>query len=415
MKNSRKRSKRIVASALTALFIAQQSMLLSVVASDITGVTGNNGVYNINPSTAKGDIGFRHYENFNLSKGDIANLIYKYGATDIETFVNMVDNQININGLVNTMRNNNFYNGKAVFISPNGMVVGASGVLNVGSLGIYTPADGFYKNLKDNQTIENLNKAIDKGAVKNGSEVTIKGKVISSNNVEIISGNVNLDKGAGIIGGVNSNQMGLLNSEREANVLFNNLVNTKNISSGNAFISDVTGQIRITSQNGVNIAGDIVNYATGGNYNGNPESSDYSGVIIHNLGINGDNGTQGIDVSGNITNANGLIQLSNNKGNLDVSGKISNNGTTNIYNDPYGAFTSEDEIKKNAQNSGLSISGEIDTKGQLNIRNEGGKGLNISGTVNNNGNTYIQNGYTKKDYGYSYNNLKLDNTGALNI
>ena len=53
MKNSRKRSKRIVASALTALFIAQQSMLLSVVASDITGVTGNNGVYNINPSTAK--------------------------------------------------------------------------------------------------------------------------------------------------------------------------------------------------------------------------------------------------------------------------------------------------------------------------------------------------------------------------
>lgn len=159
MKNSRKRSKRIVASALTALFIAQQSMLLSVVASDISGVTGNNGVYNINPTNANGDVGFRHYENFNLSKGDIANLIYKYGATDIETFVNMVDNQININGLVNTMRNNGFYNGKAIFISPNGMVVGASGVLNVGSLGVYTPTQGNYDVLKNKQTTETLNAA----------------------------------------------------------------------------------------------------------------------------------------------------------------------------------------------------------------------------------------------------------------
>ena len=281
MKNSRKRNKRIVASALTALFIAQQSMLLSVVASDISGVTGNNGVYNINPTHSNGDVGFRHYENFNLSKGDIANLIYKYGATDIETFVNMVDNQININGIVNTMRDNNFYNGKAIFISPNGMVVGASGVLNVGSLGVYAPSQGNYDTLRLKQDQASLKTATGTSA-NGGAPITINGKIISAGNVDIIGGQVNIAKGAGIVGGVNENKMLALTSESQANALFNNLVNTNDLSTGNAFVSDKTGQIKITSNTGVNIAGNIVNYATGGNYEYGKGASNtnYSGIEI---------------------------------------------------------------------------------------------------------------------------------------
>ena len=142
-----KRPKRIVAAAITAMFLSHQTLMMSVVASEITGVTGNNGVYNIDPSALINgtDIGYRKYKDFNLDKNDVANLIYRYGDTDINTFVNLVDNQVNINGLVNTMRDGSFYNGKAIFISPNGMVVGASGVLNVGSLGIYTPSHSVYE------------------------------------------------------------------------------------------------------------------------------------------------------------------------------------------------------------------------------------------------------------------------------
>ena len=150
MKSSRKNQKRVIASALTALFLTHQSMLLSVAASEISGVTGNNGIFNIAPGARipDSDIGYRKYQNFNLDKGDIANLIYKYGNHDIETFVNLVDNKININGIVNSVRDGNFYNGKAVFVSPNGMVVGASGVLNVGSLSVYTPYDVVYSRYK---------------------------------------------------------------------------------------------------------------------------------------------------------------------------------------------------------------------------------------------------------------------------
>ena len=149
MKSINKR--KMIATALVISFLAQQSFMTSALASDISGVTGNNGVYNINPTDVIGGMGFRKYENFTLSKGDIANLIFKYGKDNVSQFVNLVDNTININGLVNTVRDGKFYNGNAVFISPNGMVVGESGVLNVGSLSVYTPTQASYNAFVNNK------------------------------------------------------------------------------------------------------------------------------------------------------------------------------------------------------------------------------------------------------------------------
>ncbi|UKI42753.1 MAG: leukotoxin LktA family filamentous adhesin [Candidatus Melainabacteria bacterium] len=109
----------------------QQACVLPVLASTITGITnGGSGTFNINPQVTNSGTGFRHYNRFELSQGDIANLIYSGG---ISRFVNLVDNNILINGILNTMRDGNFYNGTAVFVSPRGLTVGASGVLNVGS------------------------------------------------------------------------------------------------------------------------------------------------------------------------------------------------------------------------------------------------------------------------------------------
>ena len=420
MRQSGKNQKRTIAVLLTGLFMVQQTMGLSVfAASTISGVTnGGSGSFNIDPTTKNNGTGFRHYQDFNLGQGDVANLNF----ADINTFVNMVDNQVVINGIVNSVRGNGFYNGKAVFISPNGMVVGASGVLNVGSLGVYTPFNKYTGGENDSAALtEYYNNSVKDGYIKNGSTITIDGKIISSGNVDLMSGNVNVAKGAGIVGGINTDKMTILSTQDQATALFNNLVNTNNLTTGNEFISDTTGQIRITGLNSVNIAGDVVNYATGGNYAGDPKATDFSGVFVHNMGVNGDNGNGGLTVSGNISNAKGLVQLSNNKGDLNVSGNIKNNGTTNIYNDPYGykstignALTDE-ELANNAKNSELNISGNVDTKGQLNIRNEGGKGINLSGTVNHDGNAYVQNGYTEKNTGYTPNNNKLANTGALNI
>lgn len=396
--------------------MVQQTMGLSVfAASTISGVTnGGSGSFNIDPTTKNNGTGFRHYQDFNLGQGDVANLNF----ADINTFVNMVDNQVVINGIVNSVRGNGFYNGKAVFISPNGMVVGASGVLNVGSLGVYAPNSVDYKLLKDNPSAATLAEATE-NAANGGAPITINGKVITAGNVDLVGGQIDIARNAGIVGGVNLNQMTIQTSEQQATALFNNLVNTDNLANGNNFTSDATGQIRITSNKGVNVAGNIVNYATGGEYQ-DANSTNYSGILInsHNGSTpDGDAITSGINVSGNIVNTKGLVEFNNNGGDLDISGNIKNNGTTHIYNQPlaqYGDATKNENI---AKNSGINITGKIDTKGNLRIENRGGKGLNISGTVNHEGDSFVQNGYSSENdiMGYGKNNEKLENTGALNI
>lgn len=416
MRQSGKNQKRTIAVLLTGLFMVQQTMGLSVfAASTISGVTnGGSGSFNIDPTTKNNGTGFRHYQDFNLGQGDVANLNF----ADINTFVNMVDNQVVINGIVNSVRGNGFYNGKAVFISPNGMVVGASGVLNVGSLGVYAPNSVDYKLLKDNPSAATLAEATE-NAANGGAPITINGKVITAGNVDLVGGQIDIAKNAGIVGGVNLNQMTIQTSERQATALFNNLVNTDNLANGNNFTSDATGQIRITSNKGVNVAGNIINYATGGEYQ-DANSTNYSGILInsHNGSTpDGDAITTGINVSGNIVNTKGLVEFNNNGGDLDISGNIKNNGTTHIYNQPlaqYGDATKNENI---AKNSGINITGKIDTKGNLRIENRGGKGLNISGTVNHEGDSFVQNGYSSENdiMGYGKNNEKLDNTGALNI
>lgn len=416
MRQSGKNQKRTIAVLLTGLFMVQQTMGLSVfAASTISGVTnGGSGSFNIDPTTKNNGTGFRHYQDFNLGQGDVANLNF----ADINTFVNMVDNQVVINGIVNSVRGNGFYNGKAVFISPNGMVVGASGVLNVGSLGVYAPNSIDYTNLKNSPSAATLAEATE-NASNGGAPITINGKVITAGNVDLVGGQIDIAKNAGIVGGVNLNQMTIQTSERQATALFNNLVNTDNLANGNNFTSDATGQIRITSNKGVNVAGNIINYATGGEYQ-DANSTNYSGILInsHNGSTpDGDAITTGINVSGNIVNTKGLVEFNNNGGDLDISGNIKNNGTTHIYNQPlaqYGDTTKNENI---AKNSGINITGKIDTKGNLRIENRGGKGLNISGTVNHEGDSFVQNGYSSENdiMGYGKNNEKLDNTGALNI
>ena len=155
------KKRRIVVSLLSLSMMAQQTFVpMAAVASNITGAgsvhgdnitTGANGntIFDLAPSAHNGNIGYRQYKNFNLSEGDIANLIFKYGSENVSKFVNFVDNTVNINGIVNTMRDGNFYDGKAVFISPNGVVVGASGVLNVGSLSVLTPTQEQYTKFKE--------------------------------------------------------------------------------------------------------------------------------------------------------------------------------------------------------------------------------------------------------------------------
>ena len=139
------KAKKILATVLCFVYVAYSCPAV-LLASTITGFTPVDNVYTIEAEKVEGSTGFRAYEDFQLDDGDIANLVFKDGY---HNFVNIVDNQVSIDGIVNAMKGDAFYdNGRAIFVSHSGIVVGASGVLNVGSLNLINTSEEQYGKIK---------------------------------------------------------------------------------------------------------------------------------------------------------------------------------------------------------------------------------------------------------------------------
>ena len=337
------KNKKIIALA-TAFVLSIQAGF----ATDITGVSGINGVYNIDPEINKGSVGFRHYENFYLSDGDVANLVMKLGGRNLGTFINLVDNKVNIQGLLNTVRNGQFVDGHAVFISPKGMVVGQNGVLNVGSLSVLTPGLSTYEGLKKNPLSTDL-KALQN---ETNGEILVKGKILSRGDVNLRASNVILPESGTILNGVKDNVV--VKTLKEANdLLFNNLVNTQDLNAATSLTQN-DGKIVLKSNSAegiVNVRGDIYNLNKG------------------EVKLINEKGNGGIKVTGEIHNANGNMLLENHAGQTLVKGTLVNNGGTLLMTDDGNGIHI---------NSGASV---VANSGSLKIKNNGTNGLAIYGDV----------------------------------
>lgn len=371
------------------LIIAAIAATLSVsgafAATDITGVNGNNGVFNITPDKLNGEVGYRKYDNFNLSAGDIANLIYKYGnSRDINTFINLVQNGVKIDGILNTMRDGNFYNGQAVFITPGGMTVGASGVLNVGSLSVITPTNDAYNSLKGEYAsnnfanINNISSLLNKSS--NVGNISIDGKILAREGVQLRGGQINVGANGAIVNGITSTQAftDRATAATRAEALFNNLVNTNGIKTASAFTKNGSN-IQIKSSTGVDIAGKVINGAA--DASGITSAQGNSGVFITNSGSNG-------------TKISGLVQSThelnvfNKAGDMAINGTLKNEGANlNVSNKggnvAIGGTLSSDRdiaVTNNSSTGSLAFSGTA--KGaNANFVNEGAGGMNVTGAV----------------------------------
>ena len=366
MKNYKK-----LAVVAVMLFSAQ-----AVMATDISGVAGVNGVFNIDPTAINGDVGIRQYKNFNLSAGDIANLIYKYGVKDISTFANLVDSKININGIVNTMRDGKFHNGHAVFISPNGMVVGASGVLNVGSLTVMTPTQDRYNTIIKNPSSFEMAKIQN----KSNADVQIDGQVFSRGNVEITGKNVAI--GGDIYNGKSVDIIAKNDSDVQS-LVFNSLVHTDAAKASNKALSVVDGKVVIRTgavDGKIDISGSVVNANKGEllvqnnsrsaniNVSGNLENLNGGDLYLHNRGT-------GLKVSGVVSGKDGQVVLKNTKGGiyLDKSAEVSSkNGDLRVINHGEDGLTSLGSLKAQGETAlvkntkgDLKVSGKVDFNNSL--------------------------------------------------
>ncbi len=369
------------------LMIAAIAAFLSVTSvyadSNITGIEGVPGapgggnIFNIHPDVTNGDIGYRHYDQFQLGQGDIANLLYQLGVKDIDTFVNLVDGKIDINGIVNTMRGNNFYDGHAIFISPNGMVVGSSGVLNVGSLSVITPSTDTYTGLKNDynqsqKVFDNINQ-ISKLKQDSNAPIDIQGQIFARSGVDLRGSAIDIS--GGIVNGVTD--MNQITSKSQADTLFNSLVNTDGIaSSANAIENGKIILIKSSDKDGagINVSGKVANLDNGG-------------VFLTNEGENGLNVADGALIA-----SNDKAQLYNYKGDLTVNGTVSNKNNTLIVTNREDAanvnigsnakLVTDNEIAISNKGTGkLTVAGTTSSVGKTDITNNGAGGMEIAGNI----------------------------------
>ena len=378
------------------LFIAAIAAVMSVScvnATDITGITGNNGIYNINPEKVNGEVGYRKYNNFNLTEGDIANLIYKFNnSKDINTFINLVQSGVNINGILNTVRDGSFYNGRAVFITPGGMTIGASGVLNVGSLAVATPTSPAYNKLTSEYAAGNYTNINNISHLLNGTEnvgnITVDGKILAKNGVQLRGGQINVGAQGAIVNGI-ANQS-VLSSATQAQTLFNNLVNTDGIKTASAFERNGSN-IQIKSSTGVDIAGKVINGAA--DPSGITKDQGNSGVFITN------SGSAGTKISGLVQSTHEL-NVFNKAGDMNISGTLKNEGANlNVSNRGSnvtigGTLTTDHDlaVTNNSTTGSLAFTGTAKADGNANFVNEGNGGMNVTGAVSGNRARFINRG-----------------------
>ena len=103
-----------------------------------------SGRADIYAESVHGDVGLNRFQEFKVGNQELANLYFRQekDSAVLNTLVNTVASRIDINGTVNAIRDNNV-GGNLYFLSKDGMVVGANGVVNAGSLTVLAAENKF--------------------------------------------------------------------------------------------------------------------------------------------------------------------------------------------------------------------------------------------------------------------------------
>jgi hypothetical protein len=137
-----------------------------------TQVSTNGQTSNITTTTVVGNNGFNAFSRFEVGSASTVNLRLPDGTTHL---INLVyDAPIRIDGVLNGIQGSSI-GGHLVFADPFGMVVGASGVLNVGSLTVTSPTSAFMDGLLNAAGVVDANAV---GALLSGAAPRAAGSLI---------------------------------------------------------------------------------------------------------------------------------------------------------------------------------------------------------------------------------------------
>ena len=306
-------------------------------------LANNTKVTSIQTATTSGVNALNSFRSFNVANGNVVNVYVPESATNLINLVS--DSQSTINGMLNSVKvdttNGNKIGGNVFFLNPHGLVVGANGSINAGSLAVYTPTAGFVGGFfsdTNNPTATIGNSYADTTALVSGGTLPIH----SAGSVSIAAGGkINaqqLTSGAGST--INSGTVNLgaaFDASSSSPGLFNTVVNTNDISSVSA--SYQAGSFRtiagsLTNAGAINNPGSLSIVASGDITNSGTMTSwsntTVSGASVTNA-ASGKIDTFSIDVTANAGNIDnqGLMTLAvGNHGNvsLTATGVVKNSG-----------------------------------------------------------------------------------------
>lgn len=157
----------------------------------VTDIANSGKQYDITNQQVKGGNALNKFDNFGIKQHDVANL--HMGEANHQ--INVVKNKIDIDGVVNAIKDNKI-GGDVYFFSDAGIAVGANGVFNVGRLTLGTNAaygEALYNGGMEKHLAQSA--ASQAKAVAGGSDITLQGKVYAQCDVVLGAGSVNVKGG----------------------------------------------------------------------------------------------------------------------------------------------------------------------------------------------------------------------------
>lgn len=159
---------------------------------NVQEIANSGKQYDITNQQVNGGNALNKFTDFALTQHDVANL--HMGEANHQ--INVVKNKIDIDGVVNAIKDNKMIGGDVYFFSNAGIAVGEHGVFNVGRLTLGTNAaygEALYNGGMEKHLAQSA--ASQAKAVAGGSDITLQGKVYAAGDVVLGAGSVNVKGG----------------------------------------------------------------------------------------------------------------------------------------------------------------------------------------------------------------------------
>lgn len=157
-----------------------------------TQLAGGGIQYDIYNQQVNNGSALNKFTDFGIGQKDVANL--QLGSS-VDRQINLVQKRINIEGVVNAIKDNKI-GGDVYFFSNAGIAVGEHGVFNVGRLTLGTNAaygEALYNGGMEKHLAQSA--ASQAKAVAGGSDISLNGKVYAQSDVVLGAGSVNVTNG----------------------------------------------------------------------------------------------------------------------------------------------------------------------------------------------------------------------------